>query len=120
MYVYRLIYRASRDFEYLQAKQSLQQEKEALQKELRELNLKVIDIVKACPDVAAWLNNNSSVNVSPIAPQRTIINLKSDNMKAETHNSSHKLPDSDAEGKVIYGHDHMLLITAATCMSFNC
>ena len=74
----------------LQAKEKLQQEKEGLERKLREMNLKVIDITKAYPHVAALLNYNNSVNASTTTVNK--VSTKADSVKRNVHKQS------DSEG----------------------
>ena len=55
----------------VQERQTLQQENEALKKKLRELNIRIIDVVKVHPNVATLLNYNNAVNISHGVAQNT-------------------------------------------------
>ena len=78
---------------FMQEKQKLQWENEALEKKLRETNLKLIDVAKAYPNVAALLNYNNSVNASATAVNSVSnMSTKVNSVKGNIHEPS------DSEG----------------------
>lgn len=106
----------------VQERQTLKQENEALKMKLRELNIKIIDVVKVHPDVATLLNYNITVNVSHGVAQDTAeVASKSNLTVTEVKNKVTKVTvhTPPVAGFGVEGKCYKNLYTEKLCYNIN-
>lgn len=93
--LYVMLYSCLWELYDVQERQTLKQENEVLKMKLREINIRIIDVVKVHPDVATLLNYNNTVNGSHgVARDTTEVASKSNIAVTEAKNkvTVHKPP----------------------------